>query len=529
MASSVSNEKKKTVVEHSPPTLRPRHPSTSTPLPVNSRKRKPSAAGNPGRVAKKKNDKEAEKMFHSPKLNGNGGKKSTFKLGSPTLKVPDMGKEPNGIEENLEPNLLLTNCDLENSGTLESDSFSLLDDNVFADTPTQASNIPSTPADSLAGGNGLGVEEAKKKEEDPLTKLHILMAENFASIKTDTRTMSGQLGMLQSDVSTLNSTIETVKTDLAHLNNRLTNVTAQAVTNKCGIATINKKLTEMQNRQEQEIKRTVAASVSEEIEKIKTNSNAILPDSVSQQLHKMNQEIDKLRAVQAVQKISNPTTRRSCRGASASTEDDESRQYWAARKMLRCSPINPGNSSQELFNNALAYLSDVLDIPAGELHPDALVEVRRVPGKKRDPTMNEAVLTFDSVQTRDCVASYAANLAAWRASNSNLRAGLRLVIPDFLCGVFRVLERHAHQLKSSNSFFRRSIKFDDVNQTLFLDYCTKEGGQWQRIHYEEAAELTRGRYSSHRSSTSSAKDVPPSKPNSSPKSSTTTNGSEEMA
>lgn len=83
------------------------------------------------------------------------------------------------------------------------------------------------------------------------------------------------------------------------------------------------------------------------------------------------------------------------------------------------------------------------------------------------------------------------------------RAGLRLEIPDYLCGVFRVLERHAHQLKEKHAYFKRSIKYDDINLSLVLDYCCREGGNWQRISYNEAAELTRGRLGSARSSTSS--------------------------
>jgi len=70
-----------------------------------------------------------------------------------------------------------------------------------------------------------------------------------------------------------------------------------------------------------------------------------------------------------------------------------------------------------------------------------------------------------------------------------------------LCGVFRVLERYAFNLKSEHSFFKRSIKFDDVELSLALDFCTEERGEWQRITYSEASEKTRGRFPKVRSST----------------------------
>ena len=60
-------------------------------------------------------------------------------------------------------------------------------------------------------------------------------------------------------------------------------------------------------------------------------------------------------------------------------------------------------------------------------------------------------------------------------------------------------------LKGQNpNFFQRSIKFDDVNLSLVLDYTVEEDGPWHRVDYEEAASCARERYGSSRSSTSSA-------------------------
>ena len=152
-----------------------------------------------------------------------------------------------------------------------------------------------------------------------------------------------------------------------------------------------------------------------------------------------------------------------------SVADDETRQYWAARKKIRCAPVPQGQDRNEFLSNADAFFADKLCIPYGELHQNTVIDVQREPGRKRNTTLHEAIITFDSVQTRDCVAPYASNLA----NNSGAqRPSLRLEIPDYLCGVFRVLERYAHILKCQNpAFFRRSIKYDDVNLSLVLDYC----------------------------------------------------------
>ena len=369
------------------------------------------------------------------------------------------------------------------------------DSNVLANTqPSQAGSSASSRAEDADATTA----------EDPFTKLHKLMVLNFASIKSDAQTLSGQLGMMQNNLTNLDTTVKTMKSDFDGLNGRLSNVTAQAVANKCGISNINKQLKDMQNKQKEEMETCVADSVAREIGKHRAIV-AEIPDEVSIKLDKMHKELDKMKALQTVQQMA-ASQRPGNHGRRPSSAEEESRQFWNARRKIRCSPIDAGNNGQDLLRNTYQFLEKVLGVPGGELPGDAITDVRRVPGRKRSLTQNEVIITFDTVQTRDCVASYAPNLADWRGKNA-VHAGLRLEIPDYLCGVFRVLERHAHQLKEKNKdFFKRSIKYDDVNLTLVLDYCCREGGTWQRVGYEEAAELTRGRLTSARSSTSSYQD-----------------------
>ena len=81
--------------------------------------------------------------------------------------------------------------------------------------------------------------------EDPFAKLHEVMAMNFVSMKSDNHVLSGQLGMLQTNVTTSNTTVATMKTDFRAINDRLNSVTSQTESNKRGIYDINKKLTAM--------------------------------------------------------------------------------------------------------------------------------------------------------------------------------------------------------------------------------------------------------------------------------------------
>ena len=304
----------------------------------------------------------------------------------------------------------------------------------------------------------------------------------------------------------ISETVENLKAEVGGMNNRLTNVTAQAVSNKCGIANINKRLAEIQNVNAKEISTQVSAAISKELEKATIPSGR--NDELAEKLERMSKEMDKIRAIGAAQALnpnagqSRRTQMSSARKMSTGVEEEE-RQYWAARRRIRCTPIPPGNNMNEFLRNTDNFLEQKLEIPQGELNPNSIVDVQRVPGRKKNQNQHEAVITFDSVQTRDCVASYASNLAGYTGDPA-LRPGLRLEIPDFLCGVFRVLERYAHILKCQNpTFFKRSIKYDDVNLSLVLDYCTAQGAEWQRATYEEAAEQSRGRTRSTFSSTSS--------------------------
>ena len=61
--------------------------------------------------------------------------------------------------------------------------------------------------------------------------------------------------------------------------------------------------------------------------------------------------------------------------------------------------------------------------------------------------------------------------------------------------------------KNKHPLFKRSIKYDDVNQSLLLDYCAAEGGPWHRVEYEEAAQLTRNKTPSTRPSPTNDQDM----------------------
>lgn len=90
---------------------------------------------------------------------------------------------------------------------------------------------------------------------------------------------------------------------------------------------------------------------------------------------------------------------------------------------------------------------------------------------------------LESSQQRDVIQSYATNLARLQG-----QAGMRLDIPDFLRGIFRLFESHAAALRTKYGSLKRAICFDDVDLSLYMD-VKLEQTDWVRISTEEMRDI----------------------------------------
>ena len=275
----------------------------------------------------------------------------------------------------------------------------LLDDNVFHNAC--GSGIP-------AEGNPEPQSQASSSE-DPFTKLQNLMTASFASMRSDSLVLSGQLGMLQPNVATLSTTVATMKSDFSSINNRLNGVSSQAEDNQNGIEGLNKKISNMQASQAALLEEKVSESVAKEIARAAPAPSV----KILQQMDKMSKELDRLKAVSAVKQMAGARDNGGSRASVRSEAEDDEKLYWAARKKLRLSPV-VGKDTPSLMMAAYAFLGEKMSIPTTELQEGAIIDVKKVSGRRRAVSQNEVVITCDSVQTRDCFASYAANLAQWR-------------------------------------------------------------------------------------------------------------------
>ena len=134
----------------------------------------------------------------------------------------------------------------------------------------------------------------------------------------------------------------------------------------------------------------------------------------------------------------------------------------------------------DIQSSVRIFLKDLLKLDDADTIPLAAVTRYRTPKAKIE---NEALVTFDTQETRDYVKAASGNL-----SGQGNKAGVRIHIPNHLKANFRHLDALCFSLKAKFPGLRRSIKFDDDSRDLVADFRTTELDQWQRITAKEARE-----------------------------------------
>ena len=74
-----------------------------------------------------------------------------------------------------------------------------------------------------------------------------------------------------------------------------------------------------------------------------------------------------------------------------------------------------------------------------------------------------------------------------RSNNNRPTAGIRVLVPQHLRGVGKLLEEYGRRLRQRHRGAKHHIKFDDVEKSLFLNIRLKEDKTWTRV-YQETAE-----------------------------------------
>ena len=200
---------------------------------------------------------------------------------------------------------------------------------------------------------------------------------------------------------------------------------------------------------------------------------------VDKKLEDVGKEIDRVKAIQAVQNQGTGRTSVERRGrldassASRSKEDFEGK-FWLCRRSIRIWPIK-ARDENALWAGVSHFFFEKLQIPQEDLPQEAVEAVTRVmPGRKKQKIEHEVIVRFSTVQMRDMIVSYAPNLREWRDKDgsSQMSAGLRLEIPDHLMAVFKTLEKFGHYLRDKHKEgLRCHIRYEDMNMSLVMDFA----------------------------------------------------------
>ena len=152
-------------------------------------------------------------------------------------------------------------------------------------------------------------------------------------------------------------------------------------------------------------------------------------------------------------------------------------EYWEVRRALRLRPIPTGDPTVAVTN----FMREHLRLDEDFLSCLGPITVRRVPAGPAAKVRGEAIVAFQSVETRDALRGAARNLAG---KSSDF--GIRVEVPNSLKSSMKSLQSVAYEIRQKFPQARTNVLFDDDALELVLDFCTMEGGSWRRMSADQA-------------------------------------------
>ena len=153
-----------------------------------------------------------------------------------------------------------------------------------------------------------------------------------------------------------------------------------------------------------------------------------------------------------------------------------------SRRSMRVWPIK-GNNQDELDANFRDFAVETLQIPTIVIRSTSIADVIRVRSSPNNAVYMGVLVTFGEITDRDLFFSKARNLSEYRAPT----AVIRLDIPPFLLGTFKMLNNHGYEIRKANgNDTRRYIKYNEESLSLFLEVKLPNQTKWIKIRPEQA-------------------------------------------
>lgn len=161
-----------------------------------------------------------------------------------------------------------------------------------------------------------------------------------------------------------------------------------------------------------------------------------------------------------------------------------SADFAKARRSLRIWPV-PGADGPSVWEATRGFLMQRLELE--RITEDMIEHIHR-PEIPSGPTVKEEVtVLFRATETRDMVMGASAKLAPYIDSNGRPTAGIRIEVPAALRPAFSILFKYGQLLRSRHGpGTRRHVKFDDVEESLFLNVKLPGDTVWSRASLDVA-------------------------------------------
>lgn len=172
------------------------------------------------------------------------------------------------------------------------------------------------------------------------------------------------------------------------------------------------------------------------------------------------------------------------RPTTTSLDDRKFQEYDRARRALRIWPIH-GNSDLELRSGVEDFVMNALLVES--FCQEWVESIEKVHSHARGAAHDEVVVYFVDKSKRDEIFSARPKLSAYIAPDGKPTSGMRLQIPSHLLPAFKLLESYGYELrKLHGETFRRYIKFEEFERTLYLQVKFPNIDEWFNISVEEA-------------------------------------------
>ena len=155
--------------------------------------------------------------------------------------------------------------------------------------------------------------------------------------------------------------------------------------------------------------------------------------------------------------------------------DKRAAAYSFARRSVKLWPV----TGDDLADSVRVFLKNELGMTDSRIVGLGEIEVSKTPGRAAKDR-NEILATFESAEDRDLVKAAGVNLAGKK------EVGMTIHVPGFLVDNLLVLNAIGYKIKTRHNGVKRSVKFDDRLQDIYLDICV--AGKWKKITPDEARE-----------------------------------------